>query len=50
MYLVDVFAARSLGKLQLTLRVDNLLQYHYLLTERKIRPMRTMTFVVSGDL
>ncbi len=49
-YLVDVFAGRSLGRLQLTLRVDNLLQYHYLLTERKVRPTRTLTFAVSGDL
>ena len=49
-YLVDVFAGRSLGSLQLTLRVDNLLQYHYVLTERKPRPSRTLTFAVSGDL
>ena len=49
-YLVDVFASRPLGEMQLTLRVDNLLQYHYVLTERKIRSSRTMTLSVSGEL
>lgn len=49
-YLVDAFFARRVGQLELNLRVDNLLQYHYVLTERKIRPPRQVTLAVSGVL
>jgi hypothetical protein len=33
---------------ELNLRVDNLLQYHYILTERKIRPVRRFSLALSG--
>ena len=47
-YLADLFARRRLGPVELNLRVDNLLQYHYVLTERKIRPGRRFSLAVSG--
>ena len=49
-YLVDAFFSRRLGSLEVNFRVDNLLQYHYILTERKIRPMRRISLGFSGVL
>jgi outer membrane receptor for ferrienterochelin and colicins len=49
-YLTDLFARRRLGPVELNLRVDNLLQYHYVLTERKIRPTRRLSLAISGQL
>ena len=49
-YLVDAFVARRLGPVEVNFRVDNLLQYHYILTERKIRPMRRISLALSGVL
>ena len=47
-YLADAFVGRRWGPLEVNLRVDNLLQYHYVLTERKIRPMRRFSLALSG--
>ena len=49
-YLTDLFARRRLGPVELNLRIDNLLQYHYVLTERKIRPTRRVSVALSGKL
>ncbi len=49
-FLVDAFFSRRLGSLEVNFRVDNLLQYHYILTERKIRPMRRISLGFSGVL
>ena len=49
-YLVDAFVERRIGPATLTLRVDNLLRYHYILSEREIRPMRRVTVALSGTL
>ena len=49
-YLTDLFARRRVGPVELNLRVDNLLQYHYVLTERKIRPTRRVSLAISGQL
>ena len=49
-YLVDAFVERRVGPATLTLRVDNLLRYHYILSEREIRPMRRVTAALSGTL
>ena len=49
-YLVDAFVERRIGPATLTLRVDNLLRYHYILSEREIRPMRRVTLALSGTL
>ena len=49
-YLVDAFVERRIGPAALTLRVDNLLRYHYILSEREIRPMRRVTVALSGTL
>ena len=48
--LVDAFLTYTRGLLQYNLRVDNLLQYHYALTERKIRSPRKVSLTVSGAL
>ncbi len=48
-YLVDVFWARRVGG-EVNLRVDNLLQYHYVLTERKIRALRQVSLALSGEI
>ena len=49
-YLVDAFVERRIGPATLTFRVDNLLRYHYILSEREIRPMRRVTVALSGTL
>ena len=49
-YLVDAFVERRIGPATLTLRADNLLRYHYILSEREIRPMRRVTLALSGAL
>ena len=49
-YLVDAFVERRIGPATLILRVDNLLRYHYILSEREIRPMRRVTVALSGTL
>jgi iron complex outermembrane receptor protein len=49
-YLADLFARKKVGQVQLNLRVDNLLQYQYVLTERKIRPLRRISLGISGRL
>ena len=49
-YLVDAFVERRVGLATLTLRVDNLLRYHYILSEREIRPLRRVTVALSGTL
>ena len=49
-YLVDAFVERRIGPATLTLRVDNLLRYHYILSEREMRPMRRVTAAISGTL
>ena len=50
LYLVDIFASRSIGAIDVNARVDNLLQYHYVLTERKLRAPRTLSLSISGEL
>ena len=50
LYLVDVFVSRSIGPVDVNARVDNLLQYHYVLTERKVRAPRTLSLSISGEL
>ena len=47
-YLVDAFVSHRRGGLQFNLRVNNLLQYHYVLTERKIRAPRQVSLAISG--
>ena len=47
-YLVDAFVSHDIGSISFNLRVDNLLRYHYVLTEREIRPIRSVTFGISG--
>ena len=49
-YLVDAFVGLHLGRLQYNLRVDNLFQYHYVLTERKIRSPRQVSLAVFGTI
>ena len=49
-YLLDGFVTHGLGDVALTLRVDNLLQYHYALTERKIRGPRQVSLSLTGVL
>ena len=49
-YLLDAFVERQIGPAAFTLRVDNLLRYHYILSEREIRPGRRVTVAVSGTL
>ena len=48
--LVDAFLSYTHGPLQYNLRVDNLLQYHYVLTERKVRSLRKLSLAISGTL
>jgi iron complex outermembrane receptor protein len=47
-YLVDVFSAGRFGELELTLRIDNVLNYHYILTEREVRSPRRFSLGLSG--
>lgn len=47
-YLVDVFTTGRVGELDLTLRIDNLLNYHYVLTERELRSPRRFSLGLSG--
>jgi len=49
-YVVDVSASRRLGPTQIRLRIDNLLQYHYVLAEREIRPLRRLSLSLAGAL
>ena len=49
-YLVDAFVERRIGPATLTLRIDNLLRYHYILSERALRPLRRVTLALSGAL
>ena len=49
-YLVDVFVSRRLGPVQVQMRIDNLLQYHYVLVEREVRPLRRLSLSLSGTL
>ncbi len=49
-YLVDAQLSRRLGDLQINLRVDNIFQYHYTTSERKIRPLRRFSLSVDGEL
>jgi len=49
-FLVDTFLSHRRGGVQFNLRIDNLLQYHYILTEREIRPLRKISLAVSGAL
>jgi len=39
-----------LGPTQIRLRIDNLLQYHYVLAEREIRPLRRLSLSLAGAL
>ena len=48
--LVDAHVGRQLGPVQLVLRVDNLLQYHNVLVEREIQPLRQWSLASSGVL
>ena len=50
LYLVDLYASRSLGPVDLNARIDNLLQYHYVLTERKLRAPRLLSLSISGGI
>ena len=50
LYLVDVFASRSIGPVDVNARIDNVLQYHYVLTERKLRGPRKLSLSISGEL
>jgi iron complex outermembrane receptor protein len=47
-YLVDLFFSHRLRGLRLNWRIDNLLQYHYVLTERQIRPLRRLSLAIDG--
>jgi len=49
-YLVDVFAARRVGPVRIQVRIDNLFQYHYVLVERELRPLRRLSLSLSGTL
>lgn len=49
-YLVDIHASRSLGPMRAQLRIDNLFQYHYVLAERELRPLRRLSLSISGTL
>ncbi|MFH1571049.1 MAG: TonB-dependent receptor [Gemmatimonadota bacterium] len=49
-YLVDARASRALGAVQVQARIDNLLQYHYVLTERELRPPRRLSLSLLGTL
>jgi hypothetical protein len=47
---VASFLTYTQGPLQFNLRVDNLLQYHYVLTEREIEPLRKVSLAIAGTL
>ncbi len=47
-YLVDLFTGFRAGELELTLRIDNVLNYHYILTEREVRSPRRVSLGLSG--
>lgn len=47
-YLVDLAAGFRAGELDLSLRIDNLLNYHYLLTEREVRSPRRWSLALGG--
>lgn len=49
-YVVDVSASRHLGPTRVQFRIDNLLQYQYVLAEREIRPLRRLSLSVAGIL
>lgn len=49
-YLVNAQLSRRVGEVRINLRVDNMLQYHYATTERKIRPLRRFSLSVDGEL
>ena len=48
--LANARMSRRLGALRINLRVDNLFQYHYATTERKIRPLRRFSMSIDGEL
>ena len=49
-YLLDAHIERRVGPLRFNLRIDNVLQYHYVLTERSLRPPRLLSLSVSGSM
>ena len=49
-YLVNARLSRRIGPLRFNFRIDNMLQYHYATTERKIRPLRRFTLSMDGEL
>lgn len=48
LYLVDIFSSTRVGELELILRIDNVLNYHYVLTERELRSPRRSSLALSG--
>ena len=49
-YLLNARVSRRIGRLRFNFRIDNMLQYHYATTERKIRPLRRFTLSMDGEL
>jgi len=49
-YLVDVVASRNLGPVRAQVRIDNLFQYHDVLAERELRPLRRLSLSISRTL
>ena len=49
-YFFDLSSALDLGKLRLTLKANNLLNYHYAEVERNLGPPRRLSLGLSGEL
>jgi len=49
-YVVDVGGMVNLGKLALSAKVDNLLQYHYTEVERNLAPIRSYTLTLTATM
>ncbi|MCC7261479.1 MAG: TonB-dependent receptor [Candidatus Latescibacteria bacterium] len=49
-YLVDLFTGWRMRELDLTLRIDNVLNYHYVLTERELRSPRRFSVGLAGAI
>ena len=48
--LANARLSRRLGALRVNLRVDNIFQYHYATTERRIRPLRRFSLSINGEI
>jgi hypothetical protein len=49
-YVVDVGGRMDLGRCGLSLKVDNLLEYHYTEVERNLAPIRIYTLTFTGKM